>query len=106
MGSKESHRDYLNNLKNRIFKILPLCEEKNQEVIKHIDSIIFEIGGVFAVIPSAKESVWHIRVTSVLTNMSDNYSIHQLHDEAIYRGIIRREIFNLLSIIDREIDDL
>lgn len=106
MGSNKEYKAYLTNLKNRIFKILPLCEEENTEVIKHIESTIFEVRGLFAIIPSAKESVWNIRAISILSNMSENYSVEQLHDEYIYKNIVRREVFNLLSVIDKEIEKL
>lgn len=106
MGSNQDYIVYLTDLKNRIFKILPLCEEKNVEVIKHIESTIFEVRGLFSVIPSAKSSVWNIRALSVLSNMAENYSISQLHDEDIYRKVVRREVFNLLSVIDKEIEKL
>lgn len=106
MGNKEEYLMYFTNLKNRIFKILPLCEEQNSEVIKHIESILFEVEGLFAIIPSAKTSVWHIRTMSVLNNLADNYSVHQLHDEEIYKKVVRREVFNLLSLIDREMEEL
>lgn len=106
MGNSEAYKEYLNNLKDRIFKILPLCEEKNPEVLKYIDSTIFEVRGLFSVIPSAKTSVWHIRTVSVLSNMSENYSAQQLHDKEIYKSVVRREVFNMLNLIDREIEKL
>lgn len=106
MGSNQDYVEYLTDLKNRIFKILPLCEEKNIEVIKHIESIIFEVRGLFSIIPLAKTSVWNIRTVSVLTNMAENYAVDELHDENIYRKVVRREVFNLLSVIDKEIEKL
>ena len=103
--SKDLHRIYLMDLKNRIYKILPLCEEKNPNVMKHIESTLLEVRGLFAIIPSAKTSVWNIRVTSVLTSLSQNNSIEYLHSE---KGVltVKREVFGLLRLIDREIDKL
>lgn len=106
MADNQDYIKYLTNLKNRIFKILPLCEEKNTEVVKHIESTIFEVRGLFSVIPSAKSSIWNIRTLSVLSNMAENYSVTQLHDEEIYRTVVRREVFNLLNVIDKEIEQL
>lgn len=106
MGNKNEYKAYLTDLKNRIFKILPLCEEENSEVIKHIESTIFEVRGLFAIIPSAKDSIWNIRTISVLSGMIENYSVEQLHSEKIYKKVVRREVFNLLSVIDKEIEKL
>lgn len=98
--------DYLNDLKNRIYKILPMCEEANPNVLEHIDSALFEVKGLFSIIPSAKTSVWHIRTVSVLSNLSGNYSLTQLHDYETCKKDVRREVLNLLNIIDREIGKL
>lgn len=106
MVNDKQHKDYLINLKNRIYKILPMCEEQNPNVIEHIHTTLFEVKGLFSVIPSAKTSVWHIRAVSVLSNLSSNYSISQLHDPVVCKREVRREVLNLLNIIDREIDNL
>lgn len=106
MTNKEDYVGYLTNLKNRIYKILPLCEEKNTEVIKHIESTIFEVRGLFSVIPSSNSSVWYVRTLSILGNMAENYSVSQLHDKEICQTVVRREVFNLLSLIDKEIEQL
>lgn len=106
MVNDSQHRDYLKNLKNRIYKILPMCEEQNPNVLEHIETTLFEVKGLFSVIPSAKTSVWHIRAVSVLSHLSSNYSIAQLHDPATCKKEVRREVLNLLNTIDREIDDL
>ena len=106
MVNDKQQAEYLNNLKNRIYKILPMCEEKNMNVLEHIETTLFEVKGLFAVIPSAKTSVWHIRTVSVLSNLSDNYSLEQLHEQKTCKKEVRREILNLLNIIDREIDEI
>lgn len=106
MVNNQQQVQYLNNLKNRIYKILPMCEEKNVNVLEHIDTTLFEVKGLFSVIPSAKTSVWHIRTVSVLSNLSENYSIAQLHSHETCKKEVRREILNLLNIVDREIEKL
>lgn len=106
MVNDKQHKEYLIDLKNRIYKILPMCEEKNENVLEHTDATLFEVKGLFSVIPSAKTSVWHIRAVSVLSHLSDNYSLSQLHDPVVVKKDIRREILNLLNIIDREIENL
>lgn len=106
MVNNQQQIQYLNNLKNRIYKILPMCEEKNANVLEHIDTTLFEVKGLFSVIPSAKTSVWHIRTVSVLSNLSESYSVSQLHSHETCKKEVRREILNLLNIIDREIEKL
>lgn len=106
MVNNQQQVQYLNNLKNRIYKILPMCEEKNANVLEHINTTLFEVKGLFSVIPSAKTSVWHIRTVSVLSNLSENYSVTQLHNHETCRKEVRREILNLLNIVDREIEKL
>lgn len=106
MVNDQQNREYLMNLKNRIYKILPMCEEKNPNIEEHIETTLFEVKGLFSVIPSAKTSVWHIRAVSVLSHLSNNYSIVQLHNPVVCKKEVRREVLNLLNIIDREIDSL
>lgn len=105
MSNKDYH-EYLEDLKNRIYKILPLCEENDPNVLKYIQSTLFEVKGLFPVVLSSKKTVWYIRATSVLNNMANNYSTQQLHDSKVHHGEIRREVFNILNLIDREIDEL
>lgn len=105
MMTNQDYIYYLDNLKNRIYKILPLCEEGDPNVSQYISSVLFETKGLFDIIPSSKTSIWHIRAVSVLSNMANNYSTSQLHNPLIYKKVIRREILNLLSVIDREISN-
>lgn len=102
--TNQDYIDYLANLKNRIFKILPLCEENDPHITEYIGSTLIETKGLFDIIPSSKTSVWHIRVVAVLSAISNNYSTEQLHDPLIHKKVIRREILNSLNTIDREIE--
>lgn len=104
--SKKDYCAYLEDLKNRIYKILPLCEEGDDNVLKYIQSTLYEVKGLFPVVLTSKKTVWYIRATAVLNTMANNYSTQQLHDPAVIHNEIRREVFNLLNLIDREIDEI
>ncbi len=94
---------YLEELKNRVFKILPLCEEKNNYIDKYLESLIHELKGLPKVYPCVleTETAWYVKVMSSLYTFHEDYSIKELHsNEAVAR--VRTQVFSMINMIDRE----
>lgn len=94
---------YLSELKNRVFKILPLCEEKNNHIDKYLDSLIIELKGITLAYPDIinSKTAWYVKVLSSLFTFYEDYTIEELHSP---NGIsrIRSQIFMLINLIEKE----
>lgn len=100
---KLTYLNYLNDLTGRLFKILPLCEEKNEYIDKYLDSLIIELRGLFKACPTLvdSDSAWYVKVLSTLYAFHDDFSIAELHsEEGIQR--VRPQIFNMIRLVNKE----
>ena len=96
---------YLEDLKNRVFKILRLCEEKNPHILTYLEDLATELKGLPKVYPEVldTEVAWYVKVASIIFSFYEDYTIHELHDkEAIKR--IRRQVFNMINTIEKELE--
>lgn len=103
MNSK-SYTFYLTELKNRVFKILPLCEEKNDYIDKYLENLIIELKGLPKAYPEVfdSQSAWYVRVLSSLFTFYEDFSIAELHSvDGVQR--VRRIILSLVNLIDKEV---
>lgn len=87
---------YLENLKNRLFKIIPLFEESNEGIYKYIDSLLFELGGMIYVVKELENNSMFLSLIATLESLLDEslageYNIH----------LIRREVFRCLNIVEK-----
>lgn len=100
MVNKNHVVEYLNSLKNNIFKILPLYEENNKYIISYIQSLKFEIENIDDILSAKFNGEWYIKTIGVLNgllkecNNKDNLSF------------VKKEIFSLLKVLDSEIKNL
>lgn len=87
---------YLETLKNRLFKIIPLFEEGNSEIHKYIDSLLFELCGMIYVVEKLKNS--HLFLSLIAT-------LESLYDESLAPeysiSLIRREVFRCLNVVEK-----
>lgn len=83
---------YLNNLVNRIFKILPLYEEENEGVSRCIDSLVFELNGLEELIPKNLASDY---VSLLSTLLSVKKEVGRKENQ---KKIIKREVFKCINI--------
>lgn len=101
--NKQSYLNYLNDLTGRLFKILPLCEEKNTYIDKYLDSLIVELRGLFKACPELvdSDSAWYVKVLSTLYTFHDDFTIAELHSqEGIQR--VRQHVFNMIRLVNKE----
>lgn len=87
--------EYVAKLKNSIFKILPLAEEKNDGLLQYIDSLIYEIYGLQYLVEKDKQDIL-MRIVSILEHFYDDF-IQPEYDI----NVIRREVFHCLDLIKK-----
>ena len=88
-GKKIENRDlnlYIDSLKNKTYKLLPLREEKLQWE-KHLETILIEISGFNSI------TLNQVKIISVLSNLE---ALKDLEDFQTYR----KTIFESLNILE------
>jgi hypothetical protein len=87
--------EYVNTLKNKVFKILPLFESNNIGLPQYIDSLIYEIYGLQYVI----EKEYHYAITTL------NSILEHFYDDSVQPEVdikqIRREVLHCLDFIEK-----
>lgn len=87
---------YLDVSKNRIFKILPLLEEKNEGLYHYVDSLLFELYGLQYVITGVKESCNYLSLLCGLESILDEILVQEKDIR-----FIRSEIFKLIGLVEK-----
>ena len=87
---------YLEISKNRIFKILPLLEEKNVGISHYIESLLFELYGLQNVIIGVKESHSYLSILCGLESLLIEVSKNEKEFK-----FIRSEIFKLVNLVKK-----
>ncbi|AJA41340.1 hypothetical protein AXJ14_gp021 [Geobacillus virus E3] len=96
---KQIAYEYLNYLKNDIYKILPLIEEGNEFVDIHTKKIINKLNGLLLYYEPLKQNV---KFLSLLITM------HSVYDDIFFEDIVhedvRRKVLECLNLIDKIIE--
>nr|BDD47808.1 hypothetical protein 9 [Bacillaceae bacterium] len=87
--------EYVNKLIGKIFKILPLFEEKNEGLSQYIHSINYEIYGLQYVVE--KEDI--PTITSLIGILEHFYDDSLQPDPDI--KVIRREVLHCIDLIEK-----
>lgn len=87
---------YLDRLKARIFKILPLIEEDNKGVFMYVDSLLFELYGLQHVVRNMVNSQEYVSLLCTLESLQDEIIVK----EKDFR-FIRSEILRLVGTVDK-----
>ncbi|PLR99642.1 hypothetical protein [Bacillus sp. T33-2] len=88
--------NYLEVSKSRVFKTLPLLEEKNEGLYHYIDSLLFELYGLQYCVVGVKNSFNYLSLLCSLESLLDEMLIREKHFE-----FIRSEIFKMISLIEK-----
>ena len=96
MDIESLSKKYLSILKNKIYKILPLIEEENEFVDKHVKTIIDELFGFLWFHKSLEKDVNFISLMIMM---------HSIYDDTFFEDYehqdIRRKVFHCLNLIDK-----
>lgn len=93
---KQEYISYMQQLKNSLFKILPLYEEKVPTINKHIDSVIFEVYHVREITPHY-DGAWLVQTQAVLNGLKEECNIDDNKDS------VRGKVLTALDNIDKQI---
>lgn len=88
--------NYLTKLVDRLYKILPLYEERNQGLFRYVQSLIFELEGFSDRYPDIGSMPDFESVMNTLEEIS-NQSISFSADEKL----IKSEVFRIIGIIKK-----
>lgn len=100
MISEDTYKIYLKNLKNMIFKILPLYEEKSETFDEYLDTVIFELSGMKDVVAEHPHDIWYAKTFGKVKAIKKNTS--RFDD----KHIVKREVFGICSLIDKQLKEL
>jgi hypothetical protein len=87
---------YLEVSKNRIFKILPLLEERNDGIVHYIESLLFEMYGLQNVVNGVKESHSYLSLLCGLESILNEVA----NNEKSFK-FVRSEIFKLIGLVEK-----
>ena len=85
--------NYLCNLVNRIFKILPIRENEEPTLPTYIDGLLTELVGCKELLPALREDAIFLSILAVLQFLSSNPSSPI--------RVFRREVFGLISACNK-----
>lgn len=100
MITKKTYRNYLIELKNMIFKVLPLYEEESETLNEYLSSLCDELYGLRNVIDDLPHGEWYVRTISTLEHINEEPLDYSNSKK------LKKEVFKMLSLIDKQIDQL
>ena len=84
---------YFDTLVNKIFKILPIIENREESITTYMESLGVELTGFQSLLPSIGEDPSYLSLLSIFKWLSDNVGESDEH----YK-VIRREVFHAISL--------
>ena len=88
---------YADTLVDRCFKILPLFEEGNEGLFAYVQSLIYELNGLYWTIDALKGNGDYLILLATLESISDDVMFVEDGNHAV----LKREVFKCLEIIKR-----
>lgn len=94
---EKAFRDYISVLANKkIYKILPLYEEKNKGVSKYVDSLLLELKGLGKVFEMLDANADYITLLATFEALSDECFNFDASNE-----VVKREVFKCITVTKR-----
>lgn len=87
-------KKYLQNTVDKIFKILPLYEEKNKTLKAYIGSLIIELKGFVSVYGS-------VGVSEYISVISTLEGLYNMVEEKDRQPVVKREVFKCIETINK-----
>ena len=84
---------YFDSLVNKIFKILPIIENREESITVYMESLGVELQGFRSLIPPVGEDPSYLSLLSIFKWLSDNVA-----DSDNQFKVIRREVFHAISL--------
>lgn len=96
MIEKEIMGKYLEKLVDRIFKILPMFEEKDGGLHKYINSLVVELLGFQELVKRLEVESEYVILVSTLKSLASH--VIDFEDD---KKVIRKEVFKCLDLIKK-----
>jgi hypothetical protein len=91
--SSEIFINYSASLADRIFKILPLYEEKNEGLFRYIQSLIYEFNGLVWAVESLNSNPDLLVIIATMESLSNDAIMFDEDKE-----VIKREVFKCIDL--------
>lgn len=91
--SEELVAKYFRTLVNKVFKILPIIENKEESITVYMRSLGIELAGFKSLIPSVGEDPSYLSLLSIFMWLYEHIDL----PDTEYK-VIRSEVFHLISI--------
>lgn len=104
--SNKLFNEYISEMVDRVYKILPLYEENNEGLYKNIQSMIFELEGLQYVVGEILDADY-IVLLATLESLSEealfiNLFVGDVKSEIdINHPVVRREVFKCINIVKK-----
>lgn len=89
--------NYSNDLVSRVFKILPLYEEKNEGVYTYVQSLVYELSGLAEVVEGMSVNEGYLSLLATLESISDDTLFLHVDNHSV----IKREVFRCIDVIKK-----
>jgi hypothetical protein len=96
MITKKLTKSYLKTLVDRVFKILPMYEEKNETLFTYIQSLLYELGGFQELVDGIEKQSDFVSLLATLEALSTDSVFFDA--EASH---MKRETFKCINLIKR-----
>lgn len=100
MIPEKTYRNYLIDLKDDLFKVLCLYEEKSETFDDYLDSLLFELYGLEYIIEELPHGLWYVKTLTKLEEIS------RLDSDWASVKRVKKEMFDSMRRIDKQIDGL
>ena len=90
---RRSMREYVRNLVNRFFKILPLWEDQEESLPTYLESLLLELKGFNGLMYVINDDPDYVSLLAILQYLVDN------PDTSVHT--VKREVFRAISICNK-----
>lgn len=89
--------NYSSALIDRVYKILPLFEEKNDGLFAYVQSLIYELEGLYWVVDGVRDNPDYLTLLATLESISDDAVFCDMENHSV----VKREVFKCLEVIKK-----
>lgn len=93
--------EYFSELKNKIFKILPMYEECTPSLNDYVASTLFELKGLAILLENQHNKYHLVSIISTLESIYDELYFLEYDNQKL----IKSEVFRIISLISKMEDD-
>ncbi|MEK5036303.1 hypothetical protein MKY96_33160 [Paenibacillus sp. FSL R7-0302] len=89
--------NYSSALVDRVYKILPLYEEKNEGLFAYVQSLIYELEGLYWAVEGVRDNPDYLTLVGTLESLSEDVMFFDMGDHSV----VKREVFKCLEVVKK-----